>query len=170
MLPLSQMPTPTEVEQSMKQRLLHECERLSAIYQEKDQLAKAYNRFLDLAHEQIRRERRLQRIVAVLGAEKYVLLACNETNEGPISSRMVMDADTLRDSLPLWEAMKEYLHHVGECRIAELEEFFDKNLGVNFPGANRQAIESALKRHSETFKTRKKGREKYISLKDSARD
>ena len=160
----------------MKQRLVHECERLQAIQKEKTDLAAAYNRFLDLTEEQARREVRMQRIVAVLGKTEYYRMVQTEpVNEpdapnGPLTSQMIMEPDSLRENLALWEAMKEYLHYVPEARIVEIEEFLCYPFGVGMEGANRQAIESALKRHPETFKTRKKGREKFISLKEKARE
>ncbi len=63
--------------------------------------------------------------------------------------------------------MKEYLQYVPEARIAEMEDFFG---AVKIPNANRQAMESALKRHPETFKIRKDKRDKYISLKERAKE
>ncbi|HEY4905051.1 MAG TPA: hypothetical protein VIH89_16370 [Candidatus Sulfotelmatobacter sp.] len=171
-----EMPTTNDIQDSMKQRLIHECERLQGIQKEKTELAAAYNRFLDLTDEQARREVRMKRIVAVLGkTEYYNLVQTEPVNEpdapnGPLTSQMIMEPDLLRENLALWEAMKEYLHYVPEARIAEIEEFLCYPFGVGMEGANRQAIESALKRHPETFKTRKKGREKFISLKEKARE
>jgi hypothetical protein len=63
--------------------------------------------------------------------------------------------------------MKEYLQHVPEARIGEMEDFFET---VKMPNANRQAMESALKRHPETFKIRKDKRDKFISLKSRAKE
>ena len=69
----------------------------------------------------------------------------------------------LRATLPLWQAMREYLSFVPEARIAELEDFFQQ---ISFAEGNRQAIESALKRHPKVFRTRKKKREKFIALNE----
>ncbi len=68
-------------------------------------------------------------------------------------------AKELRSNLPLWEAMKEYLQHIQEARIGEMEEFFSH---VGYEEGNRQAIESALKRHPKEFHVRKRKREKYL--------
>jgi hypothetical protein len=169
------MPTVGDIQASMKHRLIHECGRLQEISKERESLAAAYNRFLDLTEEQIRRQRRVERLVAVFGKDDYLKIALGQPGPagegtGPIIEALPPDFDTLRDSLPLWEAMKEYLHHVPEARIAEVEEFLGYPHGMGIEGVNRQAIESALKRHPETFKTRKKGREKFISLKEKARE
>jgi len=45
--------------------------------------------------------------------------------------------------------VKEYLHFVPEARIREIEDFFQRSVGII--ELNRQAIESAIKRHPETF-------------------
>jgi hypothetical protein len=156
-----------DVIKSMKVRLEHECNRLSEIGKEMEPLAAAYNRFIDLQKERTQREKRIQRIIAVLGKQSDDLLKHDKEPDYPISGGMVIAIP--REELPLWEAMKEYLHYVAEARIAEMESFFGSVFGVDFP-ANRQAIESALKRHKETFKVRKSKREKFISLKEKARD
>jgi hypothetical protein len=106
----------------------------------------------------------------VLGTTDYLQMLIDDIDSGIPTTSTAITPDSLRAELPLWEAMREYLHYVPEARIADMEEFFGSEFGVNLNGANRQAIESALKRHPEAFKTHKKGREKYISLREKARD
>jgi hypothetical protein len=158
-----------DVVTSMKGRLKHECNRLTEIGKEMEPLASAYYRFIDLEKERAMREKRVQRLVAVLGKQTSDVLKQDSAPDYPISGGIAFAVDYPREELPLWEAMKEYLHYVREARIAEMESFFGSVFGVDFP-ANRQAIESALKRHPETFKVRKNKREKFISLREKARD
>ena len=149
------VPQGFDIAELMHQRLMHDGKRVQAIRDEMKGLAETYNRYLDLQNEWQRREKRIKRVAAILVEDKH-------------SGCLLTSAKQLRDELPLWEAMKEYLQYVPEARIAELEDFFH---AVMLEGnANRQAIESALKRHPETFKVRKSKRDKFISLKDAAKD
>jgi hypothetical protein len=147
------VPQGFDIAEQMKQRLMHEGKRIQVIRDEMKKLAESYNRYVDLQNEWNRREKRIRRIAAVLVED---------------SGQLMIPAKHLREELPLWEAMKEYLQYVPEARIAELEAFFEGVMTMD--NANRQAIESALKRHPEAFKTRKNKREKFISLRDSAKD
>jgi hypothetical protein len=165
------VPTSSDIERGMIKRLIHECENLQKATKEMDSLAEAYNRYVDLRNEQIRREKRMERIMAVIGnkgLEDAMEATKDHGNSVALSFKMV-DVDTLRYDLSVWEAMKEYLHYVPEARIPEIEDFFGF-LGVKFESVNRASIDSALKRHPETFKVRKQKREKLISLKENARD
>ena len=56
--------------------------------------------------------------------------------------------------------MKEYLYHVPEARIGEMEEFFQHG---GFDEDDWQAIESSMEAPKE-FRTRKKKAERYIAL------
>jgi len=164
------VPSHFDILEDMRQRLSHECKRVQAVREDMKGLAESYNRFLDLRDEWLRREKRIKRIVGVLGeAEHGDMMREDKEPNYPITTVVLTPASELRKELPLWEAMKEYLQYVPEARIAEMEEFFGF-FGVNMENANRQAMESALKRHPETFKIRKQKREKYISLKDHAKE
>ncbi len=155
---------------SMKQRLIHEIEHLSAIRKEMGELAAAYNRFIDLQADFERRRERAQRIAALLGQEGMWF----KNRKSDEVYRDYLEAvgappfiAELRCELPVWEAMKEYLSHVPEARINEMLDFFQL---FGHKGVNRQAIESALRRHPGVFATRKRKKEKFILLKAEARD
>jgi hypothetical protein len=63
---------------------------------------------------------------------------------------------------PLWKVIEQVLRQSSEeMRVFELEESL-KSFGVK---AERSAIESALATHKKEFKTTKRGREKFVSLK-----
>jgi hypothetical protein len=103
-----------------------------------------------------------------MGTENFALLYDTDQEfSSAIGAATTVSPKQCRDNLSLWEAMKEYLQYVPEARIAETEAFFE---AVQMPNANRQSMESALKRHPETFKIRKDNREKYISLKSRAKE
>jgi len=162
------VPDRFDIAESMRQRLQHECKRLASVRNEMKAVAEAYNRFVDLCEEQLKRENRIKRIIGVLGPTEHIRMIKEETEpDSTLSSAITATARDLRDDLPLWEAMKEYLQHVPEARIAEMEEFFSS---AEMPNANRQSMESALRRHSDTFRVRKDKRHKYISLRKQAQE
>lgn len=151
---------PLPLEKDMLDRLRHECARIGAIRSRMKELASCYNEYLDLREEETSRRQRAERIVAVIGPydfESYSLAA-----QEPARAYLSKSPEELRSGLPLWEAMREYLSYVPEARIGEMEEFFQR---AGLAEGNRQAIESALKRHPKVFSTRKKKREKYIALR-----
>jgi hypothetical protein len=159
----------SDAAKGMRLRLIHECERIAELRSEMEKLNSAYNRYQDLQNEALRRQKRTQRIAAVLGRDG--LGPAFDPKVGNLSIVEAIDTtpsvSELRNELPLWEAMKEYLHHVPEARIAEMQQFFT---AMGLKNANRQAIESALIQHPKTFAVKKRKREKFILLKAGARD
>jgi hypothetical protein len=155
------------VQSEMRQRLHHEVSRMRVIEQRMRELSPAYNEFLDLREEKARRKPVIERLLAVAGPWDWESPESDYKEHealriAGINVNDAADAEALLSKLPLWEAMREYLKFVPEARISEMESFFDH---VGFKEGNRQAMESALKRHPNVFKTRKKKREKYIALK-----
>ncbi len=133
------------------------------------ELAAAYNEFLDLRAEKTRRKQRMERLLALTGPWDWHSQSGDadytEREAQRITSMYATNAtefEKWRAHLPLWEAMREYLSFVPEARIAEMEQFFHH---IGFSEGNRQAIESALKRHPTVFRARRRKREKYLSLK-----
>jgi hypothetical protein len=156
------------LEQSMRSRLHHETSRMKVIQKRTEKLSAAYNEFLDLRAEAERRKARVKRLLVLLGPWDFDSPANDymEKDAQEIANTYISNAEQLgrlRADMPLWHAMREYLSFVPEARIAEMEEFFDH---IGFTEGNRQAMESALKRHPKVFRTHKRKREKYISLKE----
>jgi hypothetical protein len=156
------------LEQSMRSRLHHETSRMKTINKRLEKLSAAYNEFLDLRAEAERRKARVKRLLVLLGpwdfdssTDDFTERAAQETAGTYINNGE--ELGRLRADMPLWHAMREYLSFVPEARIAEMEEFFTH---IGFSEGNRQAIESALKRHPKVFRTHKRKRDKYISLKE----
>jgi hypothetical protein len=162
------VPDSLEIAGRMRQRLLHECKSIAVGRERIEADIEAYHRVKDEMEQVRRRESRVNSILGVFGLNEVARIHEHEPElASALDSVTKISPTTLRDKLSLWEAMKEYLQYVSEARIAEMEDFF---CAVYMPNANRQAMESALKRHPETFRTRKDGREKYISLKDRAKE
>ncbi len=66
--------------------------------------------------------------------------------------------------LPLWKAMREYLREEGQSRVGEIQLYLESK---GYTNLSRQTIESAIKRHSETFGVRTRKHERLVSLKES---
>jgi hypothetical protein len=148
-----------KMEDQMRSRLRHEYEKMRAAEKRMSDLAGCYNEYIDLRDETAKRRERVLRILALVG---FHGAPGDDATLEPAAALLVSSEKELRANLPLWEAMQEYLSHVKEARIAEMESFFDS---MGFHEGNRQAMESALKRHPEVFRTRKSKREKYVSLR-----
>jgi hypothetical protein len=150
------------IERQMRQRLHHDVQRMEAIKGRMEELASGYNEFLDLRQESVARKARIATLYGLIGDDVH-----NVSNWVETAARDAVGGSekTLRAQLPLWEAMKEYLQYVPEARIGEMEEFFSH---IGYEEGNRQAIESALKRHPKEFHVRKKKREKYLSLRKTS--
>ena len=151
----------------MRDRLHYEVKRMGEVECRMKELAASYNEFLDLREQKAQRKPRIERLLALAGPWDWDSANFDyHENEAMritgVYANTAQDAAELLAKLPLWEAMVEFLSFVPEARIGEMERFFQD---IDFPEGNRQAIESALKRHPSLFKTRKKKREKYISLK-----
>jgi hypothetical protein len=156
------MPLLTDAQRAIKQRLLAACERVRELREEQKTLASAYERYIILQKELKQQEKRIDRLAGLIGPNLFL------TAEMEDKSNMIGDTvEThtsilqLRNELSLWEAMTEYLSYAEEARIQDVQTFLE-SFGIT---ATREAIESALKRHPETFKTKKRGGTKLISLK-----
>jgi hypothetical protein len=162
------VPDRFEIAERMRQRLLHECKSIAASRERIKADIEAYHRVVDELGQVSRREKRANSILGVFGVEEIARIFEEDSElRSAINSATSFSPRQLRENVALWEAMKEYLQYVPEARIAEMEDFFG---AVKIPNANRQAMESALKRHPETFKIRKDKRDKYISLKERAKE
>lgn len=156
------MPLLTDAQQAIKHRLKAACERVQEIRKEQDKLISAHERYLVLQTELRQQGKRIDRLAGLIGPNLFL-----ETELGDKSNVIgeTVESHTsihqLRDELALWEALQEYLLYAEEARIQDIQLFLD-SFEIK---ASREAIESALKRHPETFKSRKRGGTKLISLK-----
>ena len=156
------MPFLTDAQRAIKQRLQTACERVQELRAEREKLAAAYERYTLLQKELTQQEKRIHRLAGLIGPT--VILA--EELEGKstvIGDTIEAHASVyqLREELSLWEAMVEYLAYAEEARIQDVQAFLE-SFKIT---ASREAIESALKRHPETFQSKKRGGTKLISLK-----
>jgi hypothetical protein len=149
----------------LQQRLIHECTSISTIREEINELAQAYNQYVDLRSRLTEHERRMSHLVKLLGPERF-----DETMKGDDTQCLREAFVTLpspqewRGKLRLWIAIREYLRVVvGESKLRDIQQF----LGwIGLENVTRQAIESAIKQHSDHFEIIKKGHERYVKLRD----
>jgi predicted metal-dependent hydrolase len=66
-----------------------------------------------------------------------------------------------KKNTPLWKVIREFARQVIEIRIVEIEIRL-KTYGYS---VSRQAIESAIDTHEDVFRSARKGRERFVSLK-----
>jgi hypothetical protein len=147
-----------DIEKRLHQQYDADAKSLKANYQRQNKLLPAVIEFRDLETEAKSREDRMRRVIELLGEDKFEdtrkeLLAGNDV------SRMI--AVNVDDKSPLWETMRTILEQSSELQVVDLQDallHFGKK-------ASRQAIESALASHKETFETKTRSREKFVSLK-----
>ena len=156
------MPLLTDAQRAIKQRLLAACGRVRELRTEQKTLASAYERYNILQKELKQQEKRIDRLAGLIGPNLF-FAAEIEDNSNVIQDTVETHTSILqlRNELSLWEAMVEYLSYAEEARIQDIQTFLE-SFGIV---ASREAIESALKRHPETFKTKKRGVTKLVSLK-----
>lgn len=151
----------SELSEALKGRLKDDGESLNSIYKEMNKLRSAYNRFRDLTEQERTIRERALRLYALLGSE------LSQSELGDIFADDVATIGSLqeiRDRTSLWEVIAVVLEQAGEIRVFELDMLLTQfNIKTT-----RQAIESAIDTHRAVFSVRKKGREKYVSLRKGA--
>jgi hypothetical protein len=123
-------------------------------YDEQDKLRDAVRRYHDLEREARVREERGARIIAALGEEKFNDL--DVTRRGAAKEIFFPS-----ENVPLWGVMRAIVEQVSEIQVVDLQsalEYFKRKV-------SRQAIESALASHKETFEIKTRNRDKFVSLK-----
>ncbi len=148
----------TELAEALKSRLKDDGETLESVYKEMNKLRSAYNRFRDLTEQERTIRERGLRVCALLAPE------LSQSDLADVFADDVATVDSvqdMRDRISLWEMISVVLDQTGEIRIFELNLLL-----AHFKiDATRQAIESAIDTHKKMFHVRRKGREKYVSLK-----
>lgn len=148
----------SDIEKRLSQQYNADAKAMKINFARQNKLLPAVMEFRDLEREAKVREDRMRRVIELLGEENFddtrkELLAGNDV------SRMI--AVNVDDDSPLWETMRTILEQSSELQVIDLQDallHFGKK-------ASRQAIESALASHKETFETKVRSREKFVSLK-----
>ncbi len=147
-----------DIEKRLDQQYREDAKQLKKNYSEQNKLRPAVLRFSDLEREAKAREERMARVVMLLGEDNF------EDTRRELLKGMDMSKEITTNTpekLPLWLAMKAVVEQVSELQVVDLQDALT-HFGIN---TSRQAIESALASHKETFETKVRGREKFVSLK-----
>lgn len=147
-----------DVVRAAVRRLKHEQQQLRNLSKDTERLSKAYNEYLDVQSQYRNRLKSIEKLQGLLGDN--ILLPRGIEDQADLDEST--DIATARNNLELWEAVQQYLRLVQEARMNEILAFFSD---VQFK-TTRQAVEACLKAKSKVFATRKKNREKFISLKE----
>jgi hypothetical protein len=139
------VPQLDHVLQRMQKALEEKSKRVYTLNDELIELAPKYERFLEVNRQMERDQDLIDKLSAVLASPNKMDL--DEREKG---------------GYKLWELIEVYLRYVREAQVGNIAHFLEW-IGLT---SNRQAIESAINTHGETFKIDKRGREKYISLQE----
>jgi len=146
-----------DIKERLAQQYDSDYEYLEKNYEEQNKLLPQVRKFHDLEREAKTRRERAARIIAVLGEEKF--RDRDEDLKRKRSGEKGIYFDT--EDVPLWGLMAAIVEQVPEIQVVDLQAalaYFGRK-------SSRQAIESALASHKETFETKTRSREKFVSLK-----
>ena len=146
-----------DIEKRLDQQYSEDAKQLKKNYSEQNKLRRAVLRFNDLEREAKAREERMARVVMLLGEDKFEDTR-RELLQGLDVSREI--TTNTPEKLPLWLAMRAIVEQVSDLQVIDLQDTLT-HFGID---ASRQAIESALASHKETFETKVRGRDKFVSL------
>jgi hypothetical protein len=147
-----------DIEKRLGQQYTEDAKQLKKNYSEQNKLRPAVLRFDDLEREAKAREERMARVIMLVGEDKFEDTR-RELLRGLDMSREI--TTNTPEKLPLWLAMKAIVEQVSDLQVIDLQDTLT-HFGLD---ASRQAIESALASHRETFETKVRGRDKFVSLK-----
>ncbi|MGA8152207.1 MAG: hypothetical protein WB952_14740 [Terriglobales bacterium] len=136
--------------------------RMKEIAAEMAKHADAYYRYQALQRQSAEHEKSAHGLMALLGPKAFVAVMTNDQTDSIGEEVDVTPSPTmLRASATLWEHVQNYLRFVPESQVNEIVEF----LGWVGIETSRQAVESAIKTHGKVFQVKKRGRERFVSLR-----
>ena len=148
----------SDIQKRLEQQYDADVRTLKKNYARQNELLPAVVEFNDLEREARTREDRARRVIELLGSDKFADTRREMLSGKDVSREIAVTTD---DDSPLWESMRTILEQASELQVIDLQDtllHFEKKV-------TRQAIESALGAHKETFETKVRNREKFVSLK-----
>jgi len=164
----SPVPDNSELERQFRARLVHEAAKLREGRSRMKEYEAAYHAYQDLEKECAGRERRMKRIAALIGGEALGKIGSSRSKSDKqafADTVFLTDVVEMREQTPLWQLLFEFLLLRGKARVPEILDFM---WAVGMADVTRQAIESAVKSHSDVFRVAKVGNEKILGLVDEA--
>lgn len=151
-----------DVLKRIQSALVVDASRLREISEEMDKRAEAHHRYIALRRESEAHEKSAQHLMALLGPDGFLgAMKTDKSDAIGWQVEIVPSPAELRAQAALWEHTAQYLRFVSDARIGEIVDF----LSLLSIETSKQAIESAIRTHPKVFAVKRKGREKFISLK-----
>lgn len=149
----------------IRQRLLRECEGVAAERAELEALAPQYFRYVDSKKRVKEHWKRISYIVRLIGSDRAAkIVGSDKTGILRELAEKPSQSNDRPPRLPVWKAMREYLREEGDSRVGDIRTFLE---AADYRNVTRQTIESAIKRHNETFVVRTTRQERIVSLKEN---
>lgn len=145
-----------DVKQKIVAALTVDAKRLAEISEEMSKYGEAYHRYIALQREQRAHEESAKKLVGLIH-EQINDLDLSDQNQFWEEFELWKDPTDLE----LWEAVQQYLRFVEEAQVGEILAF----LTWAEIKTSRQAIDAVVSRHKKVFQIKKRGREKFVSLK-----
>jgi|GEM_PF-1528281 len=153
----------------LREQTFRKSEELTRDLEELNALRAGWQRYHELSKQVESKQRAIKIGYALL---LNVPMKINTTADGYANPDLQFDQDSEKldinaadlelSNFPLWGVIREVVRQTAEIRVYELEAHL-KQFGLK--KATRPAIESALATHPKEFRTVKRGREKFVSLK-----
>jgi hypothetical protein len=151
-----------DIRDALQDQIVADGKELAKIKREMKRFRNAHLRFLDLLDRAKHTEERLLATASVLRSDQY---SDTDGMSEFLAARGVRMEPISRPKQNLWMAMREIARQVPQIQVVELELLLRHfNLKVS-----RAAIESALETHKDVFQIIRKGRQKFVALKQATR-
>jgi hypothetical protein len=147
------MPRIKDVLHGLTEQLDEDIKALDNLLDEQNKLRSAHIRFMNLEEESNQKLTRVKRLATMLSG----------VPETAAKTKRFGIAVEPNDTMPLWELIIEVLRQTGELQVVDLHQLLA--CGLIDDNVSRQGIESALAKHSKAFEIKRRGREKFVSLK-----
>jgi len=152
------MPGGMEFHDALETQYEGDAKRLRDLDVQLSELRPAFVRYKDLSVERAKIEERLRVLISMIGY-LFPKEKLRELHDFP--GITIKSPEDEREHTSLWKVLREFARQVNEIRIVELEAVLAQ-YGYKI---SRQAIESAIETHEKTFRSEKRGRERFVSLK-----
>ncbi len=155
---------------SLYHRFCHDRKQFGTNRREMEKLSESYFRYRDLLHEQEVVTARMLKIFGVLGVyapETSPEMAREIKRIVGTAPNAEISSDDIRNRLKLWEILELFLSAVDDkATVSDFRNFlFSLGIREGVDLTSAQAVNSAVKTHSEIFEEASEGGQKFIKLR-----
>ena len=156
-------PTP-DYQTLLLRRLRHHSHGERSVALEMEELSAAYNRYVDLEDQLEEHRKRISYITRLLGPDRVTQgINLDGAESKPTGSEATPAHTESQERLPLWKAVRECLRVAGKSRVSDIEAYLNSLGGKR---VTRQAMVSALDRHSDWFVVTRTRHAVYVDLRE----